>query len=41
MKSIAKSVKVISLVIDLLLGANFVSPTEKTLKDYPESRYSF
>ena len=40
MKSITKSVKVLSQVIDLLLGADFISPTEKTMTEYPITRYS-
>jgi hypothetical protein len=40
MQSIAKSVKVLSQVIDLLLGADFTTPTEKTMTEYLKARYS-
>jgi hypothetical protein len=39
MKSITKSAKVLSQVIDLLLGADFILPRDRVLTQYVKNIY--
>jgi hypothetical protein len=41
MNNLAKSIKVLTLVVNLILGDNFTSPIEKEMLKRPDSLYPY
>jgi len=39
MNNLTKSVKILNTALNLILGCKFTTPVEKTLEDYPVTKY--